>query len=127
MWGTCAVKILICEDDAGLRSLWIEVFRGAGHDVTGVADAVAARRLLHLSVYDALVLDLYLGQDTGLSVATLAAYANPNCKIIVTTGSALFPQGELFSIAPSVAAVLRKPVSIEELLAVTEHGLQQAS
>ena len=48
-----------------------------------------------------MILDLYLGDDTGLSVATLAAYANPDCKIVITTGSTLFPQGELFAMAPS--------------------------
>ena len=60
-------------------------------------------------------------------MVTLASYANPNCRIIITTGSALFTQGELFAMSPGVAAVLRKPVHIAELLAVAEHGLREAS
>jgi len=121
------VKILICEDDAGLRALWTEVFGQAGHDVVAVADSQGARKTLMMTRYDVMILDLYLGDDTGLSVATLAAYANPECKIVITTGSTVFPSGELFAMAPSVAAVLRKPVSNQELLAVAEHGLKAAS
>jgi hypothetical protein len=37
------------------------------------------------------------------------------------TGSSLFARGEIFAMAPAVATVLRKPVPIEELLAVSEH------
>lgn len=121
------MKVVICEDDARLRSLWCDVFEGAGHQVTAVADAESARKALHLADVDVLVLDLYLGEDNGLSVTTLAAYANPECKIIITTGSSLFAQGELFAMSPSVAAVLRKPVRNAELLAVAEHGLREAS
>ena len=121
------MNILICEDDAGLRGLWAEVFTQAGHAVVAVADSKAARKALMTGQFSVMILDLYLGDDTGLSVATLAANANPECKIVITTGSTLFPQGELFAMAPSVAAVLRKPVSNRELLDVAEHGLREAS
>jgi DNA-binding NtrC family response regulator len=121
------VNILICEDDAGLRALWAEVFGRAGHTVEAVEDSASARKALMMKQFSVMILDLYLGDDTGLSVATLAAYANPDCKIVITTGSTLFPQGELFAMAPSVAAVLRKPVSNQELLAVAEHGFKAAS
>jgi DNA-binding NtrC family response regulator len=115
------VRVLVVEDDAVLRDLWTEVFADAGHDVTGVESVGAARARLLARRYDVAVLDLHLGSESGLSVATLAAYTNPDCKVIMITGSALFANGELFEMAPAVSTVLRKPVAIDELLAVSEH------
>lgn len=117
------MKVLVVEDDDILRSLWVEVFGNAGHDVFEASDAAGARTCLHTHSVDVAVLDLNLGEESGLSVATLAAYVNPDCKVVVITGSHLFANGELFEIAPSVASVLRKPVGVEELLAVSEHQL----
>ncbi len=118
------LRVLVVEDDDNLRALWGEVFAQAGHDCDEIGDAATARAQLLREAYDAIVLDLYLGDESGLSVATLATYANPDCRVIVITGSALFPRGELFGISPAVASVLRKPVDIGELLAVSEYGLQ---
>lgn len=115
------MRILVVEDDAVLRDLWVEVFSEAGHDVAGVESVGDARTTLLARRYDVAVLDLHLGSESGLSVATLAAYTNPDCKVIVITGSPLFANGELFEMAPAVSAVLRKPVAIDELLAVSEH------
>jgi DNA-binding NtrC family response regulator len=116
------LKVLVVEDDASLRRLWEEVLSGAGHMVTTSADAASAREALLARPYDVVVLDLNLGDDRGLSVALLATYYNPECKVVMITGSSLFAKGEIFEIAPSVSTVLRKPVAIEELLAVSEHG-----
>jgi DNA-binding NtrC family response regulator len=115
------VRVLVVEDDAVLRELWIEVFRAAGHEVTGMQSVGEARASLLARRYDVAVLDLHLGSESGLTVATLAAYSNPDCKVIMITGSSLFANGELFEMAPTVSTVLRKPVAIEELLAVSEH------
>lgn len=106
----------------GLRGLWCDVFETAGHQVEQAATAGEARRILHTRACDVIILDLNLGSESGLTVATLATYANPDCKVIVTTGTPLFAQGELFDIAPSIASVLRKPVGIDDLLAVSEHA-----
>lgn len=115
------MRVLVVEDDAVLRGLWTEVFSEAGHDVAGVDSVGEARARLLARRYDVAVLDLHLGSDSGLSVAMFAAYANPDCKVIMITGSSLFANGELFDMAPSVSTVLRKPVAIDELLAVSEH------
>jgi len=115
------VRVLVVEDDAVLRGLWTEVFTEAGHDVAGVESVGEARTRLLAGRYDVAVLDLHLGSESGLSVAMLAAYANPDCRVIMITGSSLFANGELFEMAPAVSTVLRKPVAIDELLAVSEH------
>ena len=115
------MRTLIVEDDALLGGIWHEVLVDAGHEAVVVDEAECARKLLLTHAFDAVVLDLMLGEDSGLSVAALANYANPDCCVVVVTGSALFARGELFGMAPNITSVLRKPVSIFELLAVIEY------
>lgn len=115
------MRILVVEDDDILRQLWLEVFEAAGHEVSGARGVSEARTNLLARRYDVAVLDLNLNGESGLAVAMLATYANPDCKVIMITGSSLFANGELFEIAPTVSTVLRKPVAIDELLAVSEY------
>lgn len=117
------MKVLVAEDDSSLNELMVEVFSMAGHAVTSAKSARAARKELMLQSFDVVVVDLYLGDDSGLNIATLATYASPDCKVVMVTGSSLFANGELFDIAPSITTVLRKPVAVDELLAISEHGV----
>jgi DNA-binding NtrC family response regulator len=115
------MKILIVEDDAMLGRLWLLAFQKAGHDAVHVKSASAARKSLMVRPADMIILDLNLGSEGGLTLATLAGYVNPQCRVIVVTGTQLFPHGELFSMDRSIAAVMRKPVDLREMLAMVEH------
>ena len=114
------MRVRVVEDDPLLRELWIEVFGSAGHDAAGAATAADARIRLLSRSWDVVVLDLHLGSESGLAVAALATFGNPDCRVIGITGSTLFARGEIFEMAPTVSTVLRRPVPIDELLAVSE-------
>ncbi len=116
------MKVLVVEDDAALKRYLVEVFDQAGHVVHSAVNASGARALLDRHRFDVLVVDLFLGTDSGLTIAAFAGFMHPDCRIVMITGSSLFTHGELFDIAPSVSTVLRKPVHVDELLAVSEHG-----
>ena len=120
------MRALIVEDDINLGRIWQTVLSGAGHGVTVIPEAEEARKLLLTRGFDIVVLDLMLGEESGLSVAALANYVNPDCRVIVVTGSSLFARGELFSMAPNICAVLRKPVGVYELMAVMEFEAERA-
>lgn len=116
------MRVLVVDDDARTRDLWVAVVEGAGHDAVEASDASSARRRLLVQRFDLVLLDLNLGAESGLSVATLASYANPRCRVIVITGSQLFPRGELFAMDPSIVTVMRKPVDLRELAAMCAHA-----
>lgn len=118
------MRALIVEDDLILANLWQAALAAEGHESHAVNDAEPARKLLLTQSFDAVVLDLCLGDNSGLSVAALATYTNPHCRVVVVTGSTLFARGELFSMAPNIAAVLRKPVTLQELVAVLEYDIR---
>ena len=115
------MDVLVVEDSGALVDLWRVTLEGAGHSVVSAAGPSEARTVLLSSAMDAVLLDLNLGTESGLSVATMATYQNPDCKVIVVTGSQLFPRGELFAMDSSIVSVLRKPVAPRDLLAMIEH------
>lgn len=115
------MKVLVVEDDPNLRALWGAVIERAGHVARQVETEPAARELLMAEPFDLVLLDLFLGESDGVAVANFATYLNPACKVVVITGTALYPKGELFAMAPSVWAVMRKPVDIEDITALCDH------
>lgn len=116
------MRVLLVDTNHAQRARWAAAFARAGHSIVEAADKDTARRYLLSSVFDAMVLDLWLGDGSGLAVATLSGYTNPDCRVVITTDTKLYPRGELFVLAPAVQAVLRHPVSVPELLAVVEHN-----
>lgn len=112
------MKVLVVEDDPNLRSLWQAVFEQAGHETWLEDTEDAARAALASGSYDMVLLDLYLGSDRTIDVAALAKIMGSETKIVVVTGTTAFSKGELFKMSPAVAAVLRKPVDIEDLVSV---------
>lgn len=119
--GDQRMNILLVEDDPNLRLLWQSLFVTGGHSVEAAPTVIDARRSLMTSHFDLVVLDLYLGQELGLSVASVASFTNPSCKIVLVTGSSDTSCSELLEKSSAISSVLRKPVDIEHLIAVCEH------
>lgn len=112
------MRYLIVEDDPNLRLLWRTILGDRGYTVTEADTLAAAKQALQEQVFDAMILDLYLGRENALTLAMLVDTANPGCKVIVVTGAADVKDAELRRTAPSVVSVHRKPVDIEDLLDV---------
>ena len=113
--------ILVVEDDPALGRMWQSALGRLGHGVRHVATVAAAKREVSLARADVILLDLNLGQESGLGLVTLAAYVNPQVRVLVVTGTAMFPRGELFGLSPHIVAVLRKPVPVEQVIALIGH------
>jgi DNA-binding NtrC family response regulator len=114
------MKVLVVVDDPNLRSLWGREFEQAGLDVLRVENEIRAIGELQANPYDLVVIDLCPNREIALGVTTFATYRNPSCKVVVVCGSSGFSRGQLFAMSPAVAAALRKPVDIEDLMEVCE-------
>lgn len=110
------MKYLIVEDDPNLRLLWTSVLGDLGHEVVEAGTIGTAEAALRRGGIDVMVLDLYLGRDNGLLLASLARDHNPGCHVIIVTGAADVRVTELRAKIPAVASVHRKPVDIEDLI-----------
>jgi CheY-like chemotaxis protein len=107
-----ARTLLVVEDDDQLRGLYGTALREAGFDVREASDGLEALRRIDEQPPDAIVLDLMLPRVSGFGVLHDIT-TQPHTRqipVIVVTGT-----DELVNQYP-VAAVLRKPLSPDDLV-----------
>ena len=114
---------MIVEDDKDLRQLFGFALRGAGFDVRQAADGVDALRAIDDQPPDVIILDLLLPTLDGICVRQeIAAHAHTqHVPVVVVTGSTL----DVTHL--NVAAVLRKPVDADVLIAAVRQAIQAAT
>lgn len=108
-------RILIVEDDPGLRFTMTDTMEGKGFAVTSADNGTEAIRLLHSDRFDVVVTDLRLPGKDGMEVLREARGKNPPPSVVVMTGYG--------SVESAVAAMksgaedyLTKPFPMEALL-----------
>ncbi len=100
--------VLIVEDDPDMSRVLTHLFRRRGYQAVSTRDVHAALATATRSAPDAVVLDLRLAADSGLSLIRPLRAINPAMKILVLTGYA--------SIRTAVDAIkLAKARSLEHL------------
>lgn len=80
-------RILIAEDDEGLRRQFAYILSEEGHDVSSVDSGEAAISLLKSEHFDLVVTDVEMGGAmSGVRVAGRSFLDYPKTKVIVVTG-----------------------------------------
>lgn len=109
------MRVLVVDDDITFGETLVRVLVGKGHDVYFQPLPEDALALARQKRFDALVLDLRIGLDSGLRYITSFRAARPDMRILLLTGFA--------SIATAVEAIklgathyLAKPASVDEIL-----------
>lgn len=115
------MQILLLEDDCALRYTFSSALEKQGHSVTQAATLLEATcALRHMKPHVA-VLDLMLGSRHSLDLASELAIRSPRTEIVYVTGSGMFPYAEFYQMQLPIAAVLRKPVDLKQLIEVISH------
>jgi DNA-binding NtrC family response regulator len=119
-------RILIVEDDPGLRFTVTDALEGAGFAVAGASSGTEAIRRLHDETFDVVVTDLRLPGKDGMEVLRVARGKIPPPSVIVMTGYG--------SVESAVAAMksgaedyLTKPFPVEALLLLLDKILRLRS
>jgi DNA-binding response OmpR family regulator len=118
-------RILLAEDEDGLRQLATEVLRGAGYAVTPVADGQAALDLLNMSdeLPDLLVTDVVMPRVNGVELAKRMHIDHPGIPVLFVSGYAdTATREDLLG-----AEVLIKPFLLRELTAKVREVLDRAA
>ncbi len=109
-------RILVVEDDAAFASALVAALRRRGHDALAAVTGAAALDSAHRTAPDAAIVDLKLGDESGLALIAPFKALNPAMSILLLTGYA--------SIATAVEAIklgathyLPKPADVDEILA----------
>ncbi len=101
--------VLVAEDHADSRELYVSLLEMAGFATHGVASVAEARELLADVRVDVLLADYFLPDGTGREVLALCASAPPKAAILITGTSEDRIDARGFDV------VLMKPVAAQDI------------
>ena len=119
-----AGRVLLVDDDTGIRSAVGDFLSGYGFQVVSVGDAQSADRELARQKFDVAVLDVMLPGEDGLSLCRrLRARGNMPIIMISAAGDTT---DRIIGIETGADAYLPKPCSPHELLAHVRQAMRRA-
>ena len=110
------MRILVVEDEPTLQAQLVAAIAGAGHTVEAAADGREAQYLGEVEDFDAVVLDLGLPVQDGLSVLRRWRAAGRNMPVLILTARGSW-QEKVEGMDAGADDYLAKPFHMEELLA----------
>src|SRR2546426_791079 len=78
-------KLLIVEDDTGVRTTIVNFLELEGYQVDAVASSDEALARLNANAYPIVITDIYIDGRTGLDVLEAARRKDPTCSVILMT------------------------------------------
>jgi two-component system, NtrC family, response regulator AtoC len=78
-------RILVAEDEEGLRTFFSESLTRAGHEVVGASDGTAALALFREGGFDVFLTDLRLPGRDGMTLVRTARAEQPDVEVIIIT------------------------------------------
>jgi CheY-like chemotaxis protein len=111
-------KILVVEDDPGLRRVLLSALQHAGYDVRAVDNGRDAFRAIRESAPAVVVTDIVMPDSDGLEVIRLLRTDHPKIRIIAMSGGGIICGTTYLEIARLLGAhaVLRKPILPSDLV-----------
>src|ERR1044071_9551223 len=111
-------KILIADDDGGLRNALKLALEANGYGVQLAANGGEALSIQRKDPADVLITDIFMPDSDGCEDIDGFRKAFPGARIVVMSGDAKKAKGEYLSAAALMGAdaVLKKPFQIETLL-----------
>ncbi|MDQ7811352.1 response regulator, partial [Brevundimonas sp.] len=120
--GVAQARILVADDDGGVRTFICDCLRAAGYEVIEAADGQEALQFLTQQAPDLLIVDFAMPGLNGVDVVKRARQQVPDLPIILATGYADMKAVEAV-MAPD--RILRKPFRVDDLEAAVALALGQ--
>jgi DNA-binding response OmpR family regulator len=118
-------RILVAEDQTDIRDLLVLNLRGAGYEVTAVADGLAALAAETARPHDLLLLDLMMPGKDGLEVCKTLRGRESSTPILMLTAKST-ELDRVLGLELGADDYLTKPFSLAELLARVKALLRRA-
>ena len=123
---TGKLHLLVSDEDAAIRSACCEIASDLGFVPQTVPAIAAARTLLRDQGIDILLLDLRAPLEEGLGLLNEIKALNPGLVVVVMTAFATVPAA-VEAMRSGAADYLTKPFAMDELAAVLERAMEQAT
>ncbi len=107
-------RILVVDDEAGIRDWLAELLEAGGHQVVTARDGLEAKRLAARQPFDLMITDISMPNEEGLGIIRALRKTHPELKIIAISGG----YGEALLDAKLLGAheALMKPFTADMLL-----------
>lgn len=117
------IKILVVDDEAGIRFFLTETLEQAGYHITTADRGEAALDILRETAFDLVFLDLDLGCEIdGIRVLEMVKWRWPNTAAVILTAHGTMDSA-LAAIQEGVAGYLLKPATPAEVRKVAQKAL----
>ena len=116
-------KILIVDDEVGIRELLSEILRDEGHDIILAENAAAARAARNAARPDLVLLDIWMPDTDGVSLLKeWSANGQLTMPVVMMSGHGTIDTAVE---ATRIGAMefLEKPIALQKLLAAVKRGL----
>jgi NtrC-family two-component system response regulator AlgB len=111
------LRILIVDNEAQVRDRASSALTGLGHDVSSASNAKEALRQAAAAALDLAVVDMQLGQETGLELMPRLLAANPAMHVVLTSTTPSI-SGAVRAIQMGAADYVEKPLHPEKLMMI---------
>ncbi|MBI2403843.1 MAG: response regulator [Gemmatimonadetes bacterium] len=121
-------KILVADDDQGVRTAIRKALAAAGHVVDQAGQGQAVLDLYQREPRDLLLIDLYMPRMDGLETIIRLRTVRPDAKIVAISGGGFRHKRDVLAMAIKAGAcgTLAKPFEMAELLAAVSDALGTA-
>jgi DNA-binding NtrC family response regulator len=120
-------KILVVDDDEGIRQLLRSLLHHDGYEVTEASALAGLRRALLGPPPDAVILDLQLPDGSGLEMLPVLKQKWPGVKVIILTGHGTVEAAEEAYKQMEDVLMQSKPFDPETFRALLELALARSS
>jgi len=110
-----SARILLVDDDDGVRETYAEALRFGGHVVESCSSALDALTHCKEGAFDLIITDLSMAEMSGLELADQAKKIDPSLPVILLSGWNLDPD-DTCAENSAIESSLVKPCRVEDLL-----------
>jgi CheY-like chemotaxis protein len=121
-----ARKIMVVDDDTGLRIALQEILIDKGREVLAAKDGFEAIELASQGEIDLIFMDIRMPGMDGVETFLKIKEILPNCVAVMMTGHAVESLIER-ALSEGAKACLKKPVSIEEILEIVDETMPEST
>lgn len=116
-------KILIVDDELGIREMLSDILTDEGHTVYTADSAEAARVFMLQDKYDLILLDIWMPDTDGITLLKEWGQRKLlHCPVVMMSGHGTI-ENAVEAIRFGALSFLEKPISMQKLLSTVEHAL----